>query len=133
MTMGLAGATATFQRTMGLISSGLNFSVCLVCLDDVIVFADSTERHLQRLRDVFGRLRSVHLKLKVEKCQLMNRRDEFLGHVVSDEEVALDNSKIENVASWPEPTNLKELRAFLGLCSYYRRFVPGFSNVADRT
>lgn len=95
------------------------------------MFSDSTERHLLRLRDVFDRLGSAHLKLKVEKCRLMNRRVEFLGHVISDEEVAVDSGKINKITSWPVPTNLKDLRAFLVLCSYYRRFVPEFLNIAD--
>lgn len=61
----------------------------------------------------------------------MSRRVEFLGHVNSDEGVTVDSGNIEKVVSWPVPTNLKELRSYLGLCSYYRRFVPEFSNVTD--
>lgn len=131
MPMGLSGATATFQRTMDLILSGINFSTCLVYLDDVIIFSDSPELHIQRLREVFTRLRQANLKLKVSKCQLMKRRVEFLGHVVSHEGISVDPSKVEKVETWPIPKNLKELRAFLGLCSYYRRFVFDYANISD--
>lgn len=95
------------------------------------MFADTPEKHILRLRDVFERLKSAQLKVKVEKCRLMNRRVEFLGHVISDEGVAVDPNKISKVTSWPVPKNLKELRVFLGFCSYYRRFVLEFSNITD--
>lgn len=130
MPMGLSGATATFQRTMDLILSGLNFVICLVYLDDVIVFSTTPQQHLDRLREVFNRLRGANLKLKVQKCRLMKKRVEFLGHIVSPEGVSADPEKIQKIVDWTPPRCLKELRAFLGLCSYYRRFVHGFAQLA---
>lgn len=131
MPMGLSGATATFQRTMDMILTGLNFSVCLVYLDDVIIFAQSPSQHIHRLKEVFTRLRQAHLKLKVSKCRLMSQKVDFLGHVVSSEGVSVDPTKIEKVRTWPVPKNIKELRAYMGLCSYYRRFVLDFANESE--
>ena len=130
MPFGLCGATATFQRLMDLVMAGLNFDICLVYLDDIIVFSSTLEHHLQRLRLVLDRIRKSGLKLKSSKCQLFRRSVDFLGHTVSYRGIEPQAAKISAVAEWPEPTNLRELRAFHGLCGYYRRFVKRFSERA---
>jgi len=130
MPFGLCNAPATFQRLMDIVLSGLNFEICLVYLDDVIVFGQSWEEHLERLSSVFQRLRSARLKLKPSKCHLLRRTVEFLGHIVSKAGIAVDPSKVQEVAAWPTPSKLRDVRAFLGLCAYYRKFIAGFSRVA---
>ena len=103
---------------------------CLIYLDDVIVHASTFERELERLRLVLSRLRAANLKLNPKKCKLFRYKVRFLGHVVCAEGVTTNPDKIEAVKSWPVPRNAKEVRRFVGLCTYYRRFVRSFSDVA---
>ena len=84
-----------------------------------------------KVRKIFERLRVAKLKLKPTKFKLLQRRVGFLGHVVSEAGIATDLEKIKSVETWPTPTLLKEIRSFLGLCSYYRRFVKGLSKRAS--
>ena len=102
----------------------------MVYLDDVIVFSRDFDGHVDRLREVFERLRSAGLKLNPKKCFLFQRRVEFLGHVLSKDGIEVQAEKVETVCNWPTPHRLTELRCFLGLCSYYRRFIPGFADIA---
>ena len=130
MPFGLTGAPATFQRLMDVVMSGLNLEVCLVYLDDIIVYSADVETHLDRLRAVFERLQAAGLKLKPSKCRLFQIRVGFLGHIVSEDGIETDSEKIEAVATWPVPECVCDLRSFIGLCSYYRRFVRTFAEVA---
>jgi hypothetical protein len=130
MPFGLCNAPATFQRLMDLSMLGLNFQVCLIYLDDIIVFSKDITSHLQRLELLFTRLREANLKLKPSKCHLLQKEVSFLGFTVSSRGVGTDASKISSIVDWPRPKNLRESRAFVGLCQYYRRFVPNFSTVA---
>jgi len=108
---------------------GLNYEVCLIYLDDIIVFSADVPTHLRRLEMVLACLRKAKLKLKPSKCSFLQCTVEFLGYRVSGNGVETDEQKIEAVVRWPVPTKLREVRGFLGLCDYYRRFVPNFSDV----
>ena len=130
MTFGLSNAPATFQRLMDCTMAGVNYEICLLYLDDIIVFSADIETHLQRLDVIFERLKRDNLKLKPTKCRFLQRKVDFLGYRVSGSGVETDNKKIEAVVTWPTPTKLRDVRGFLGLCSYYRRFVNGFSEIA---
>ena len=130
MPFGVTNGPATFQRLMDLTMSGLNYQICLVYLDDIILMSATVEEHLERLKLILDRLRSAGLKLKPSKCKLLQKTISFLGHVVSKNGVATDPEKVQAVADWPVPTNVTEVRSFLGLCSYYRRFVRDFACVA---
>ena len=110
--------------------SGLAFEVCLVYLDDVIVFSSTMDQHFQRLAAVLTRLRDTGLKLKSSKCRLLQKHVAFLGHIVSEDGVSTDPEKVRAITDWPTPENLREVRSFVGLCSYYRRFVEGFAKIA---
>lgn len=127
---GLCNSPATFARMMNLAMTGLNYDICLIYLDDIIVFANDLPTHLERLRQLLDRLLKVGLKLKPSKCNLLQKSVLFLGHVVSEQGVATDPSKIEAVVNWPRPRNLRDVRAFIGLCTYYRKFVEGFASLA---
>ncbi len=130
MPFGLCNAPATFQRLMEVVLHGLVRKVCLVYLDDILIIGRSFEEHLMNLRQVFNRLRDAGLCLKPSKCQLARTQVVYLGHVISREGIAADPGKVEAVRNYPVPKNLKQLRAFVGLASYYRRFIPDFSAVA---
>jgi len=100
-----------------------------VYLDDII-FGKSFDEQLARLREVFSRIRSADFKLKPSKCSLFRRSISFLGHVVSEHVIWMQSEKVRAIRDWPPCESLTELRAFLGTCDYYRRFVKHFSTIA---
>ena len=127
---GVANGPACFERLMETVLAGLQWKFCLVYLDDIIVYGATFEEHLMRLELVLQRLIDSGLKLKPKKCTLFQKQVEFLGYVISPAGVATDTRKIEAVEKWPVPQNVTEIKTFLGLCSYYRRFVKNFSKIA---
>ncbi|XP_060799313.1 retrovirus-related Pol polyprotein from transposon opus isoform X1 [Neoarius graeffei] len=129
MPQGICGAPATFQRVMERTVGDMNFLEVLVYLDDLIVFGSTLEEHEERLLKVLDRLRDEGLKLSLDKCQFGRTSVNYVGHIVSQDGIATDPSKIEAVVSWPRPQTVTELRSFLGFCGYYRRFVKGFSTL----
>lgn len=130
MPFGLCNAPATFERLMNKILEGLSWKTCLVYLDDVIVFGQDFESTLDRLRDVLSRLRAAGLKLSPKKCDLFKKKVSYLGHVVTTEGIRVDPGKIEAIRVWPVPVNVTQLGSFLGLCSYYRKFIYNFAKLA---
>ena len=131
MPFGLCNAPATFSRLMNLVLGGLNWTKCLCYLDDVIVFGTTFEIALRNLRDVFEALRKANLKLKPKKCSLFQTEVSYLGHRVSKAGISCDPNKISAVQNWPIPTNITEVRSFLGTAGYYRKFIPNFSSIAS--
>ena len=130
MPFGLCNAPSTFARLMELVLKGLHWKICLIYLDDVIVMGRTFEEEIERLKEVFERLARAGLKLKPKKCFLFQKRVSYLGHVVTEEGIAADPEKVEQVRTWPTPENSTEVKSFLGLASYYRRFIPDFSTIA---
>lgn len=130
MPFGLCNGPATFQRLMESCLGEQNYQSLLIYLDDVIVFAADFETHLDRLDFVFSRLSAQGLKLRPDKCKLLRSSVHYLGHIVSESGIAPDPDKVTAVQHWKVPTSPTELRAFLGLAGYYRRFVSGFSQIA---
>jgi hypothetical protein len=127
MPFGLTNAPATFQRVMDKIFYEVKEKYVLVYLDDINIYSTSFEEHLEHLQDVFNRLREAGLKLGPDKCHFCKRELGFLGHVISAEGIAPDPAKVDKVQNFPVPTNLTELRGFIGLASYYRRFIQDFA------
>lgn len=109
---------------------GLSWKSCLVYLDDIIIFSKTIQEHVSHLQEVFERLRNAGLKLKPEKCHFAKAELKYLGHVVSREGISPDPEKIDAVRSYPVPRNLKNLRAYLGLSRYYRKFIKSYSEIA---
>ncbi|KAL9952487.1 hypothetical protein ACROYT_G039751 [Oculina patagonica] len=131
MPFGLTNGPASFTRLMNLALNGLTWTHCLVYLDDIIIWAPTFEEHIRRLRLVFDRKRAAGLKLKPTKCRFLRKEVAFLGHVVSSDGIKTDPEKVKAVKTWPVPVNVKELQSFLGLASYYRKFILGFSIIAE--
>src|SRR5206468_12912263 len=117
MPFGVTNGPATFQRLMDLTMAGLNYQICLVYLDDIILMSKTVEEHLERLTLILDRLRSAGLKLKPSKCKLLQKTITFLGHIVSENGVATDPEKIRAVSDWPAPTSVTAVRSIIGLCS----------------
>ena len=130
MPFGLTNAGATFQRLMESCLGELLLNWSIIYLDDIIVFSQTPEEHVHRLRAVFSKLREASLKLKPSKCDLFRKEIKYLGHVVSNKGVSTDPDKIQAITEWPQPTTVTEVRSFLGFVSYYRRIAPNFSKVA---
>ena len=131
MPFGLTNAPATFQRLMECALAGLTPTESLIYLDDIIVFSSTFDDHLQRLQHIFVRLREAGLQLKPSKCHFCLPEVRYLGHVVSGEGIKPDPKKVQCVKEYRTPSNVKDLRTFLGLANYYRKFVEGYAKLAD--
>ena len=131
MAMGLTNASFTFQKMMQLVLSGLQWNICMVYLDDVIVFSKSFQKHLDNLRLVFDRFRKEGLKLKPKKCHFCKPEVLYLGHIVGKNGIRPNPEKVSCISNYPVPTNCSEVRSFVALCSYYRRFIKDFASKAS--
>lgn len=131
MPFGLTNAPATFQRMMNAVLGDLLWHKCFVYLDDILVFGSTFEEHLGNLRTVFDRMRQAGLLLKKKKCHFALSSLTFLGFVVSDHGIKTDPDKVAKLREFPQPRNTTEVRAFVGLGSYYRRFIKDFAIIAS--
>lgn len=129
MPQGITGAPATFQRLMEKAVGDMHLLQVIVYLDDIIVFGRTLEEHEQRLLKVLDRLEEFGLKVSIDKCQFCQSQVKYVGHIVSQAGIATDPGKVAVVRNWPEPTDLKSLRSFLGFCGYYRRFIANYSSI----
>lgn len=130
MPFGLKTSPAIFQRCMDRVLAGLKWGHCLLYLDDVLVMAPDFQEMLQRLKKVLDRLRGASMTLNPAKCTFGYNEVSVLGHVVSARGISPNPDKISAVRNFQPPRRLRALRSFLGLCNYYRAFVPGFSKTA---
>lgn len=124
---GLKNAGATFQRTMDLILGDLPF--CVVYIDDILVFSKNAEEHLHHLRSILLRLRNHGLILHPQKCSLAKPEMEFLGHMLSSQGVKPTQSKVEAINNFPVPKSIRSLQEFIGMVTYYHRFLPGIAHI----
>nr|KAG5692734.1 hypothetical protein BaRGS_033845 [Batillaria attramentaria] len=127
---GLCNAPATYQRLMEDILGDLNLKICLIFLDDLIIFSKTFEEHQDRLKKVLTRLREEGLKLNPRKCHFCKDQVVYVGHTVSAAGIGTDPEKTQAIKNWPTPTTPEEVRKFLGFAGYYRRFVKDFSKIA---
>ncbi|GBL77859.1 Retrovirus-related Pol polyprotein from transposon 297, partial [Araneus ventricosus] len=130
MPFGLCNAPATFERLMETVLRGLTSEACLVYLDDIIIVGRTFQEHLNNIRKVFQRLQKANLKLSPKKCRFFRKEVSYLGHIISADGVKTDPEKTTAVVDWPRPETVHDVRSFLGLCTYYRRFVRNFSAIA---
>ncbi len=135
MPFGLTNAPAVFQRLMEKVLAGLNPDegpdFVKVYIDDVIVFSPTLEDHLCHLERVLEQIRVAGLKLKPSKCRFVAEEVEYLGHILTPKGVKPNPTTISAVAAFPTPSNLCEVRQFLGLSSFYRRFINDFAAIAQ--
>ena len=99
-------------------------------LDDILIYSRSQEEHEEHLRLVLQCLRDNQLYANVEKCDFFQSKFQYLGHIIFGDGISVDPTKIQAMVDWPAPTNVSEIRSFMGLAGYYRRFVQNFSRVA---
>ena len=125
---GLAQAPAYFHRLINEVLTDCNFAMGY--LDDILIFSKTKEEHLQHLEEIFECLRKAGLKLKLQKCSFFKKHIQYLGHLISDEGIQPLPEKLESIAKMPVPQNAKQVKQFLGLVGYYRKFVPHFSDIA---
>ena len=130
MPFGLVKAPRTFQRLMDRVIQGLEYKIALAYLDDIIVYGKSIDACLDNMEVVLQRLRDANLKLKAKKCILFAKEVEYLGHVITSDGVHTDPKKIEAVRDWHPPRTVKQVRSFLGMATYYSRFIKNYAEIS---
>ena len=119
---GLVNSSSVLERLMERVCDRLTFKFLLIYLDDIIVYSKTFETHLDNLRKVFQRLKEANLKLNPKKCRLFSPKVSFLCHQASDDGISTDPEKVQAIKEWSQRRNVKEVRQFVGLASYYRKF-----------
>lgn len=134
MGFGLSNSPAQFSKLMNTVLKGLSPKICLIFIDDILVPSRSTSEHFRSLRQIFDRLREYNLKLNAKKCIWAREKVIFLGNLVSAKGIECDPAKLKVISEYPSPEQsrspVKATRSFLGLCSYYRRFIQSFAQIA---
>ena len=126
---GLKNAPMSFQMVMSQVLRGLTWKCALVYIDDILVYSKNFSSHLQHLEAIFNRLDNANLKLNPSKCAFATKRVTYLGHEISKHGVEIDHSKTHAIESYPVPKNAKEVKSFVAMCNFYRKFVKGFANI----
>ena len=129
MPFGLNNAASTFQRTMELALQGLQWVTYLIYIDDVIVYGKDFEQHVQKVEEVLSRIQAAGLKLRPDKSHLLQKEVLFLGDVVSGEGVKPSPVNIAKIVDWPKPKTAKQVRQFVAMGSYYRRYFRAFASM----
>ena len=126
----LTNAPAAFMDLMNRVFSPYLDKFVIVFIDDILVYSGGPEEHAEHLWTVLQILRERQLYAKFSKCQFWLDKVAFLGHIILAEGISVDPQKIDAIVNWKQPTNVSEVRSFLGLAGYYRKFVEGFSKIA---
>jgi transposase InsO family protein len=130
MPFGIAAAPATFQKLMTIVLGDLNWKEAVVYLDDILIFSKTLQEHKDRLNRVLSRIGDAGLRVNPEKCKFFKSETKFLGHVINQEGIQTDSSKIEAIVKFERPKCIKKLRSFLGVCNYYRKFIKDYAKLA---
>ena len=130
MPFGLTNAPSTFMRLMNEVLRAFIGKFVVVYFDDILIYSKSLDEHLDHLRAVFNALREARLFGNLEKCTFCTDRVSFLGYVVTPQGIEVDQAKVEAIQGWPVPNTITQVRSFLGLAGFYRRFVKDFSTIA---
>ena len=130
MSFGLTNAPAYFMNLMNKVFMDELDKFVIVFINDILIYSKSVQEHEQHLRVVLEKLRTNKLYAKFSKCEFWLEKVTFLGHILTADGVTVDPEKVKVVSNWRQPTNVSEIRSFLGLAGYYRRFIEGFSKIA---
>ncbi|CAF1087531.1 unnamed protein product, partial [Brachionus calyciflorus] len=125
----LCNAGATFQRIMELILNKLTNSIAYI--DDIFIFSKTFEEHLEHLESLLKKLKEANMKVKTVKCKIARKTTMFLGYKISEKGIEIDESRVKVIKEYPKPKTCKHVKQFLGLASYYRQFIPNFSDIVD--
>src|SRR6266498_2637323 len=126
----LTNALATFQRLMNYVLHDYLNDFVVVYLDDILVYSDTFDEHINHLRKVFTKLREANLVIKLKKCKFRQRKIKFLGYTIGTDGLRTDPKNIEKIINCPVPTDVTGIRKFMGLCNYYRKFIKGLSKLS---
>lgn len=129
MPFGLKNAPSTFQRAMENVLRGLINEICVVYMDDIIVFSTSLQEHILNIEKVFQRLREANFKIQLDKSEFLKHETAYLGHIVTPQGIKPNPDKVRAIKEFPIPKTTKEIKSFLGLLGYYRKFIPNFSKL----
>jgi hypothetical protein len=128
--LGLTNAPAFFMNLMNKVFMEELGKFVVVFIDDILIYSKNRKDHERHLRIVLGRLRAHQPYAKLSKCEFWLEKIAFLGHILTAEGIEVDPSKVEAVSKWKQPSNVSEVRSFLGMAGYYRHFIKGFSSIA---
>ena len=128
---GLTNAPSSFQRDMDLVLTGLTWKCCLVYMDDIIIYSPTFDQHLKDIEKVLQQLEQAQMFVKITKCHFAREQLPFLGHIISNKGIAPDPAKTILISNMNPPKDLHQVRQFLGLTSYYRRFIPQYAHLAE--
>jgi hypothetical protein len=126
---GLTNAPANFMCLMNNVLNKFLDKLVLVFIDDILIYSKNREDHEEHLRLVLQVLREHQIYAKFSKCDFFQKQVHYLGHVISNEGIALDPNNIRSIMEWPTPKDLSDIKSFMGLAGYYRRFIKGFSKI----
>ncbi|KAG0435558.1 Retrovirus-related Pol polyprotein from transposon 17.6 [Dictyocoela muelleri] len=127
MPFGLVNAPFTFQRVMNKVCENFLYKFVIVYLDDIIIFSTTPEQHLEHLQLIFERIKNFGFKLNIEKCHIMKSRIKFLGYDIYDNQIHIPLDQIKKIENWKIPKTKKDIRQFIGFCTYFKNFFPRFS------
>ena len=131
MAMGLKNASQHYCRVMDLLLGSLKYEVAMSFVDDLIVYSKTFDEHLNNLQKVFARVEEFGIRLNAKKCKFLSEEVKFLGHIITPHGIKTCPEKVKAITEVPWPKKIKELRSFLGMASYYRKFQKNFAKTAE--
>ncbi|KJZ68952.1 hypothetical protein HIM_11649 [Hirsutella minnesotensis 3608] len=131
MPFGLVNAPASFQQYINDALEGLVDIICVVYLDDILIFSEDPEQHEDHVKEVLQRLRKAKLYANLSKCEFSVKKVSFLGFLVDEEGIHMEKERVDAIAEWPAPRSVKEIQTFLGFTGFYRRFIKNYSKIAS--
>lgn len=131
MPFGLKNAPATFQRMINHVLREHINKICVVYLDDILIFSTSLQEHIEAINEIFRKLREFNLKVQADKCKFFAKKTEYLGHILTQEGIMPNDKKIEVIKNIKLPKTPKQIKSFLGITGYYRKFIKDYAKVAQ--